>query len=46
MAGLSPKYQLIKGTGHRQQSQTRDLARKKVQGSPGLEMSIASRIGL
>ena len=26
MAGLSPEYQLVKGTGHRQQSQTRDLA--------------------
>ena len=46
MARLSLEYRLVKGTGHRWQSQTRDLARKKVQGSPVPEMGIASGIEL
>ena len=46
MAGLSPEYRLVMGTGHGWQSWTRDLARRKVWGSPGPEMGVASGIEL
>ena len=48
MAGLSPEYKLVQGTGYRSWMVELDwdLARKKTQGSPGPGTGVASRIEL